>query len=98
MHHALERGRRTTLVRPARVVTGSDTPAWRPDATCPMCAVCGGLRVRLEDPSAICVECREIWDAGSYQQLGEHVRTESVERRRARLDGALGGDIAAGQN
>lgn len=66
----------------ARIVTGWDTPAWRPDSTCPNCEVRGALRVRLEERQALCVECRETWDASSYQQLATHVRTEAEDRRR----------------
>lgn len=66
----------------ARIVTGWDTPAWRPDSTCPQCGVRGSLRVRLEERGAMCVECRETWDATTYQQLATHVRTETEDRRR----------------
>lgn len=69
--------------RQARVVTGWDSPAWRPDATCPACAVRGALRIRLEDRTGLCVECRETFGSEEYQQLAEHVRRETEERRRA---------------
>lgn len=91
--HAIEADVRRWYTQ-ARVVTGWDTPPWRPDATCPNCAVRGSLRVRLEERSAVCAECHETWDASSYQQLGEHVRTEADERRRARL--SLVQDVDAG--
>lgn len=45
----------------ARVITGWDSPAWRPDATCPACGVRGSLRIRLEDRTGVCVECREVF-------------------------------------
>lgn len=67
----------------ARIVTGWDEPAWRPDVTCPVCGTRGSLGVRLRERVATCMECHEGWDATSYQQLAEHVRTESLARARA---------------
>lgn len=61
----------------ARVLTGWDSPAWRPDNTCPLCGAKGGLRVRLEARTATCVECREAWDAGSIGLLADHIRAEN---------------------
>ncbi len=67
----------------ARIVTGWDQPAWRPDATCPNCGTRGSLGVRLAERVATCVECHEGWDPTSYQELAEHVRVESLARARA---------------
>lgn len=66
----------------ARIVTGWDSPAWRPDATCPCCGKRGGLRVRLEERAGLCIECRESWGPSDYQVLADHVRTETMEARR----------------
>lgn len=95
--HAIEADVRRWWAQ-ARVATGWDTPPWRPDATCPVCGVRGGLRVRLEARSALCVECHETWDAGSYQALAEHVRVEADERRRQRLSTVVDVDAGSSQN
>lgn len=63
----------------ARIVTGWQSPAWRPDNSCPMCGKRGGLRVRLGDHSALCVECRETWDQSTIGLLAEHIRRENLE-------------------
>lgn len=80
--HDVERDVRRWYTQ-ARIVTGWDVPAWRPDSTCPNCEARGSLRVRLEDRFAMCTDCRETWDATSYQQLANHVRSESEEARAA---------------
>lgn len=61
----------------ARVVTGWDSPAWRPDATCPLCGKRGGLRVRVLESVALCVECEESWSPDTIGLLAEHIRAES---------------------
>lgn len=76
--HEIERDVRRWWVQ-ARIVTGWDSPAWRPDNTCPMCGKRGGLRVRLVTSMALCIECRTTWDALSIGLLAEHVRTENRE-------------------
>ena len=63
----------------ARIVTGWDSPAWRPDNTCPSCEVRGTLRVKLADQAGFCVECRETWDETSIGLLAEHIRAENRE-------------------
>jgi len=83
--HAIEHDVRRWWAQ-ARVVTGWDAPAWRPDNTCPNCGVRRALRIRLAERVGFCVECRETWPSDSYQVLAEHIRTESeVERSRVRL-------------
>lgn len=70
----------------ARIVTGWDAPAWRPDNTCPACGVRRSLRIRLAERVGFCVECRETWPTTDYQVLAEHIRVESeMERTRLRL-------------
>lgn len=64
----------------ARIVTGWDTPPWRPDVTCPACAKRGGLRIRLAERVGMCTECHESWDPSGYQELADHVRTESMAK------------------
>lgn len=65
----------------ARIVTGWESPAWRPDNTCPACHVRGGLRIRLAARSGLCVDCRETWPADGYQELVDHIRRESDAKR-----------------
>lgn len=68
----------------ARIVTGWDSPAWRPDNTCPMCSERGGLRVKLADHAGFCAECGETWDEANIGLLADHIRAESDAERRAR--------------
>lgn len=70
----------------ARIVTGWDSPPWRPDVTCPNCSKRGGLRIRLADRVGMCVECHDSWDPSSYQQLADHVREESMAKLGRRTD------------
>jgi hypothetical protein len=80
--HELAREVRRWWAR-ARIVTGWDEPAWRPDARCPVCGTLGSLGVRLRERIATCVECHEGWDPSSYQELADHVRAETLERAAA---------------
>lgn len=64
----------------ARIVTGWDSPAWRPDNTCPLCSVRGGLRVKLADQTALCVECGETWTPESIALLADHIRGENADQ------------------
>jgi hypothetical protein len=64
----------------ARLMTGWDAPAWRPDNTCPACGERRSLRLRLEDRIGFCTECRETWPPDAYQVLADHIRTESDAR------------------
>lgn len=66
----------------ARVITGWDSPAWRPDNTCPMCGERDTLRVKLVDHVALCVDCHETWDEHTIGLLAEHIRAESAGERR----------------
>lgn len=67
----------------ARVTTGWEVPAFRPDNTCPLCARRGGLRVRAGDgvssseASATCVDCGEAWDPATIGLLAQHIRSEN---------------------
>lgn len=63
----------------ARVITGWDSVAWKPDNTCPMCSQRRTLRVKLGDELAFCVECRETWEPGNIGLLAEHIRAENVD-------------------
>lgn len=63
----------------ARIVTGWDSPAWRPANTCPLCGVKGGLRVKLADESGFCAECGETWVPETIALLAEHIRSENAE-------------------
>jgi hypothetical protein len=67
----------------AKVCTGWEVPAMRPDNTCPLCGVRGTLRVRVGDgirsteASAVCVGCGESWDDTNVGLLAEHIRSEN---------------------
>ena len=69
----------------ARVTTGWEVPAFRPDNTGPLCARRGGLRVRAGDgissseASAVCVDCGESWDPATIGLLAEHIRSENQD-------------------
>ena len=63
----------------ARTVTGWDAPSWRPDNTCPLCGVKGGLRVRLDAQTAACIECGEGWARDTIGLLADHIRAENHE-------------------
>ena len=67
----------------ARIATGWDSPAWRPDNTCPACGVRGSLRVNLVAQLGTCSDdgCRETWDESSIGILAEHIRVESEAER-----------------
>lgn len=67
----------------ARIVTGWDSPAWRPDATCPQCGERGTLSVRLADKLARCSHeaCGATWDSENIGLLADHIRAESDEGR-----------------
>lgn len=60
--------------RVARTITGWDSPPWRPNVACMACERKGGLRVRLESKTAVCVECGETWDESTIGLLADHVR------------------------
>jgi hypothetical protein len=77
-HRLIESDVRSWWVR-ARVLTGWDSPAWRPNNTCPLCGVKGGLRIRLDHHSATCVECRQTWDPATIGLLADHIRVENHE-------------------
>lgn len=83
-YHMLEHDARRWWTQ-ARVVTGWDSPAWRPDNTCPMCGVRGSLRVKLVDQVGLCSECRETWDDSNIGLLAEHIREESAGERPSRV-------------
>ena len=59
-----------------RVLTGWDTPAWQPNAKCPVCGIRGTLRIRLDRHTACCIEssCRAAWDEDTIEYLATHVR------------------------
>ena len=67
----------------ARIVSGWDSPAWRPDNTCPMCGERRTLRINLAAQAAFCVHetCHETWDETRIGLLAEHIRQESEQER-----------------
>lgn len=73
----------------ARVATGWDSPAWRPDNTCPICGEHGSLRVKEADKIGFCVECHETWIPETIGMLAEHIRLENAAGRRTTADAAV---------
>jgi len=67
----------------ARIISGWDSAAWRPDNTCPMCGERRSLRVNLAAEAAFCVAdgCRETWDHSNIGLLADHIRQESEQER-----------------
>jgi hypothetical protein len=76
--HRIERSMRRWWTQ-ARIVSGWDQAAWAPNNTCPMCDERRTLRIRVDDRSALCTNCRETWDQGTIGLLAEHVRAENGE-------------------
>lgn len=77
-HHQLEHDIRRWWTS-ARIVTGYDTPAWRPDNTCPLCGERGTLRVRLATHAGTCASCGEWWGPDTIGLLADHIRAENLE-------------------
>ena len=63
----------------ARITSGWDSPAWRPDNTCPVCEVRRSLRIKLGDQMAFCVDCRSLWDPAEIGLLADWIRLENAE-------------------
>lgn len=63
--------------RQARVISGWDTPAYRPFSTCPVCEHRGGLRINLGMETGFCVECRSVWGPDEIGLLADHIRSEN---------------------
>lgn len=63
----------------ARIITGWDSPSWRPNNTCPMCEQRRTLRINLVMQAALCVECREVWDTTTIGLLADHIRSENED-------------------
>lgn len=62
--------------RQARIISGWDSPTYRPYASCPSCSNRKGLRINLTAHSAVCVECRNVWGPETIGLLAEHIRAE----------------------
>jgi hypothetical protein len=80
--HRIERAMRRWWTQ-ARIVSGWDQPAWAPNNTCPICSERRSLRIRVDDRSALCTNCRETWDSTNIGILAEHVRGENGEEMAA---------------
>jgi hypothetical protein len=81
---AIERDVRTWWLQ-ARIITGWDSPAWTPDATCPVCTERGTIRIRLADHIGMCTNdaCRTTWDTTNIGLLADHIRAETDDDRPA---------------
>lgn len=58
----------------ARVTTTWDTAPIKPFVQCSACERRGGLQVRPDPLTAVCLYCGEAWDASTIGALGNHVR------------------------
>lgn len=63
----------------ARITSGWDSPAWRPDNTCPVCEVRRSLRIKLADQMAYCTDCRALWLPEEIGLLADWIRLENAE-------------------
>lgn len=63
----------------ARIISGWDSPAWRPDNTCPVCETRRSLRINLTSHTGMCVECRSLWTTEEIGLLAEWIRLENAE-------------------
>lgn len=63
----------------ARITSGWDSPAWRPDNTCPVCEQRRALRIKLADQMGYCVECRSMWLPEEIGLLADWIRLENAE-------------------
>lgn len=63
----------------ARITSGWDSPAWRPDNTCPVCEQRRSLRIKLADQMAFCTECRSLWSSEEIGLLADWIRLENAE-------------------
>lgn len=63
--------------RQARIISGWDSPPWRPYNTCPNCSKRKGLRINSMAHTAVCVECRTVWEPSTIGLLAEHIRQEN---------------------
>lgn len=61
----------------ARIITGFDSAAWRPNGLCPNCNRRGTLRVRVVDELAACIECKAHWDHYTIRTLASQIREQN---------------------
>lgn len=64
----------------ARIISGWDVAAWKPNNTCPLCGKRGTLRVRSTDHTALCIDCRSTWEPATIALLAEHIRAENHDQ------------------
>lgn len=70
----------------ARLVLGWEEPAMRPHVPCINCERWDTLRIHLEKELAMCVGCREVWDADRFGILAAHYKQFSADRSSGLLD------------
>lgn len=71
--------------RRSAILTGWQTPPWRPRCSCPVCGTVGTLVVRLDLREAYCsswepqtqTQCEGWWDEETIGVLADHVRAET---------------------
>lgn len=61
------------------VLTGWETPPFRPHVACPVCDTMDSLVIRLDTSKAYCrdMDCLSTWDASSIGVLGEYIRRKT---------------------
>lgn len=75
-YHLIEVAVRSWWVM-ARVLTGWDSPTWKPNATCPLCGQRQTIAIRESVKLATCTACHEAWDESNINLLAEHIRLEA---------------------
>lgn len=63
----------------ARVISGWDSVAWRPDNTCPVCEARRTLRINLTSKTGLCIDCRALWTEDEIGLLADWIRLENAE-------------------
>jgi hypothetical protein len=61
----------------AATLSGWERAPWKPEATCPLCAERGTLRVHFARKAAACVACHESWTEDTIGLLADHIRDEA---------------------
>ena len=72
----------------ARIISGWDSAAWKPDNTCPLCNERRSLRIKLSDQAGFCTGCRETWTPETIGLLVDHIRLENREDEPTDTDAA----------
>lgn len=58
----------------ARIVTTWDSAPMKPYVMCDECGQIGGIQVRLDPTTAVCLRCGAAWDSSTIGILGNHIQ------------------------